>query len=91
MDGEYEPIEIEELDEGRLRGYSEALGLHVCWEGGMLRFFDPVAGSYLRSHGEERGGRLAAESRAEEERADRIAAESRVAELEAEMSRLRGE
>ena len=50
VDGEYEPIEIEALDEGRLRGYSEALGLYVCWEEGMLRFFDPVAGSYLRSH-----------------------------------------
>ena len=41
VDGSYEPIEIETLDEGRLRGYSEALGLCVCWEDGMLRFFDP--------------------------------------------------
>ena len=31
---------------------SEALGLSVCWEDGMLRFFDPVAESYLRSHDE---------------------------------------
>ena len=105
VDGEYEPIAIETLGEGRLRGYSDVLGLYVCWEEGMLRFFDPVAESYLRTHdeevaraAEERGGRLAAEVRAEsaesraaEERGGRLAAESRVAELEAELRRLRGE
>ena len=53
VNGEYERIEIEELGEGRLRGYSEALGLYVCWEDGMLRFFDPVTESYLRSHEED--------------------------------------
>ena len=52
VDGRYEPIEIEELSEGRLRGYSEALGLYVCWEDGVLRFFDPLTESYLRSHDE---------------------------------------
>ena len=91
VDGVYEAIEIEELGEGRHRGYSEVLGLYVCWEDGMLRFFDPVAESYLRSHEED-------VDRAEEERADRLAAEARagtaearVAELEAELRRLRGE
>ena len=52
MNGEYESIQIEELGEGRLRGYSEVLGLYVCWEDGMLRFFDPVTESYLRTHDE---------------------------------------
>lgn len=105
VDAEYEPIAIEMPGEGRLRGYSEALGLYVCWEEGMLRFFDPVAGNYLRSHdedagrarmaqaqaSEERAGRVAERTRAEEERAGRVAAESRVAELEAELRRLRAE
>ena len=77
VDGVYEPIEIEDLGEGRLRGYSDALGLYVCWEDGMLRFFNPVTESYLRSH--------------QEERAARLAAESRLAEFEAELRRLRGE
>ena len=104
VDGVYEPIAIESLGDGRHRGYSEALGLYVCWEGGKLRFFDPVSESYLRSHDEaearaegaearaeqERDERLAAESRAEQERIERLAAESRVAELEAELRRLRG-
>ena len=84
VDGSYEPIEIEALGEGRLRGYSEALALYACWEDGMLRFFDPVAESYLRSHEED-------VRRVDEEQAGRMAAETRVAELEEELRRLRGE
>ncbi|MYE54492.1 MAG: Uma2 family endonuclease [Chloroflexi bacterium] len=105
VDGVYEPIEIEELGEGRLRGYSEALGLYVCWEDGMLRFFDPVSESYLRSHkedvdrvDEERAGRMAAEhragtaeARAEEERVGRMAAEHRAGTAEARVSELEAE
>ena len=77
VDGVYEPIEIDDLGDGRLRGYSEALGLHVCWEDGRLRFFDPVTETYLYSHEEERTGRTAAESREEQERVERMAAETR--------------
>ncbi len=77
VDGEYRPIEIEWLDERRCLGYSGALGLYVCWEDGMLRFYDPVSQSYLRTHDEEAEARRAAETR--------------VAELEAELRRLRGE
>ena len=84
VDGMYEPIAVEMHEGGHLRGYSEALGLYVCWEDGMLRFFDPVAGSHLLAHEDERAGRMAAESRAG-------AAEARVTELEAELRRLRGE
>ena len=96
VDGVFEPIEIENLGEGRLRGYSEALGLYVCWEDGRLRFFDPVTESYLGSHeeaesraDEERAGRMAAESRADDaesrvqqERTERLAAESRAEDAE---------
>ena len=77
VDGVYVPIAIETLGEDRLRGYSEALGLYVCWDDGRLRFFDPVTETYLSSHEEERTGRTAAESRAEQERAERLAAEAR--------------
>ena len=94
VDGVYQPIAIEMLSDDRLRGYSDALGLYVCWEDGMLRFFDPGAESYLRSHDEdmaraeeERIARLAAqaragtaEARAEEERAGRLAAQARAEE-----------
>ena len=105
VDGMYRPIAIEMLEDGRLRGYSDALGLYVCWEGGRLRFFDPRTEGYLRSHDEaearaeeERAGRLAAQARAgtaeahaEEERASRVAAEAHLEGLEAELRRLRGE
>ena len=84
VEGKYEPIAIETLQEGMFRGYSDALGLYVCWEDGRLRFFDLGTESYLRSHDEERIGRLAAQARAG-------AAEARAAELEAELRRLRGE
>ena len=87
VDGVYEPIVIETLDDDRLRGYSDVLGLYVCWEAGMLRFFDPGTESYLDTHEEERAGRLAAqarantaETRAEEERTGRLAAQARAEE-----------
>ena len=84
VEGVYQPIAIESLDDNRLRGYSDALGLYVCWEDGHLRFFDPGTENYLRSHDEEHAGRLAAQGRA-------AAAEARAAELESELRRLRGE
>ena len=89
VDGVYEPIAIEDLGEGRLRGYSDVLGLYVCWEEGMLRFFDPGTESYLDTHEEERAARMAAlaragtaESRAREEEAARLAAQARAGTAE---------
>ena len=84
MNGRYEPIEVEWLDDTRCRGYSESLGLYVCWEDGDLRFYDTVSGEYLRDHYEEVERAELAESRANQ-------AEARMAELEAELRRLRGE
>ena len=99
VDGEYQPIEIVAEDGERHRGHSEALGLDLCWEAGQLRWYDPVAGSYLLTADEESEGRLAAEAErereaiarreaeaeAEAERAARVAAEARIAALEAEL------
>ena len=55
--GAYEPIELEYYGENNKRGYSEALGLYVCWEVGEreygeLRLYDPMSENYLRTHGE---------------------------------------
>ena len=82
VDGVYEPIVIETLGEGRLRGYSDALGLYVCWEDGMLRFFDPLTESYLDTHEEERAARMAAQARVREEEAARLAAQARAGTAE---------
>ena len=53
VDGRYIPIETEWLEGERCRGYSEALGLYVCWESGQLRWYDPESWSYLLTHEEE--------------------------------------
>ena len=73
---EYRPLPIERLPDGSLQGYSPALDLHLRWEGGELRWYDPVTGRPIASLAEERA------------RADR--AEERARELEAELRRLRG-
>ena len=75
IDGRYEPTEIERLDDNRHRGYSDALGLYLCWEYGELRWYDPVAGNYLQTYEE-------VTERAEQETA-------RAERAEAELQRLR--
>ena len=82
--GRYEPIEIERIARDRLRGYSEELGLYLCWEFGELRFFDPVANRYLPTHEDEVARADAEAARADAERTARL-------EAEAELRRLRGE
>ena len=82
-DGEYQPVPVMESSWARIRGYSAALNLYICWEYGYLRFYDPARQRYLPSHQEEQAARLAAE-------AERDAAEARSRELEAEIRRLRG-
>ena len=77
VEGRYVPIEIEHLAEDRWRGFSDALGLYVCWENGLLRFYNPETQDYLRSHQE-------AEAQIRER-------DARIGELEAELRRLRGE
>ena len=84
VDGRYEPIPVEVMGDGSLRGYSEVLGLYLCWENGELRFYDSEAGGYLLTHTEDIERADAATARAQR-------AESRIAELQAELRRLRGE
>ena len=80
VDGAYQPIEIEWLDENRCRGYSEFLGLYVCWEYGELRWYDPKTESYLRTHADD-------VERAETERVARTFAEERADRAEIERDR----
>ena len=68
VEGRYEPIEIEELPGGELRGYSEVLELYLCWREGWLDWYDPAAEDYIPSQESEREGRLAAEAQVEVER-----------------------
>ena len=100
-DGEYVAMDIEELPDGSLQGYSGVLDLYLRWEQGELVFDDPATGQRVLTYEDQLARAAAAESRADaaESRADaaeseldsereaRAAAEARVRELEARISR----
>ena len=77
IDGEYQPIDIATLPDGRLRGYSTVLNLILEWHEGQLNWIDPETGEHIPTFQQEREARLQAEARNRE--------------LEAELRRLRGE
>ena len=80
VEGRYEPIPIENVEEGVFQGYSAALNLIIRWENSQLRWHDPATGEHIPTFERERGGRIAAE-------AERDAARARIRELEAELKR----
>ena len=87
VEGAYQPVEIQEMGPAHLHGYSDVLGLDLCWEDGRLRWWDPATQSYLLTFDEERDVRIAeAEARAAAEaRAD--SAEARADSAEARTGR----
>ena len=62
VNGRYEPIPIQQTDEGDYRGYSAALGLELRSESGRLLWYDLVAQQYLPTFYEVIDGRDAAVS-----------------------------
>lgn len=56
VNGRYEPIQMADDRPGKmygmLSGYSEALGLYLCWDVGNLRFYDPETDAFLMSPAE---------------------------------------
>ena len=75
VEGEYQPIPIETLEDGALQGYSPTLNLYLRWEAGELRWYDPATGEHIATFESERIGReaeqlarLALEAQLEEER-----------------------
>ncbi len=85
-EGRYEPVPIEEVEDGVLQGYSAVLGLIVRWERGALRWHDPETGQEIPTFEQELEGRLAAEQAQAQAEEGRLAAEARVRELEAELA-----
>ena len=65
-DGQYQPIAIEEIEEGIFQGYSAVLGLLIRWERGQLRWHDPATGQEIPTFEKEREGRMTAEARVRE-------------------------
>ena len=84
VDGEYQPVAINVLPDGRLRGYSTVLNLMLEWQNGKLNWIDPETETPIATLEQERERRLS-------ERERRLAAEARTRELEEELRRLRGE
>ncbi len=82
VDGSYQPIEIEWLDQRRCRGFSAFLGLYVCWEDGELRWYDPRTQSYIRTHADEVERAENAERRAESAESELLRLRQRIKELE---------
>ena len=71
--GRYEPIPLTTAPDGILKGYSEILGLSLCWDDNWPRFYDSAIGSYLESWPEVWKAREAAEAQAAVEQAERLA------------------
>ena len=93
MNGEYVAIEIEELTDRSLQGYSPALDLYLRWEWGELVFYDPATGRRIFTYEDQQARADTEQVRADNaeaelslERDARIAAE---AELTAERARVR--
>ena len=53
-DGSYEPIPVEEVEDGVLEGYSAALNLNLRWESGQLRWHDPETRQHIATFESER-------------------------------------
>ena len=83
-DDRYEPIPLGEDRpgpmSGMLSGFSEALGLYLCWDAGNLRFYNPGADAFLMTH-EEMKAELA------KAQVERDAALERIRQLDQELGR----
>ena len=77
VDGQYEPIAIDELPNGSLRGQSSVLNVILRWVNGHLGWYDPSTGEHIAT--------------IVSERAARAQAEARIHELEEQLRQLRGE
>ena len=64
VDGEYQPVAINLLPYGRLRGYSAVLNLTLEWKDGQLNWMDPDSVKHIPTFEQERELRLQAEARA---------------------------
>ena len=81
VNGRYEPIDVGNVEEGILQGYSAALNLHLRWEHGQLGWYDPSTGQHILTYEDQR-------DLADAEREQRLRAEARVRELEERLRQL---
>ena len=82
VNGVYEPISIDRVDDETWEGRSDVLNLDLRWEQGQLGWYDPGTGRHVVRLSDERARADNAEVRADD-------AEARVRQLEEEVRRLR--
>ena len=94
----YDPrdLNVRVSPDGILKGYSEVLGLSLCWDAGWPRLYDPAEAAYLENWQQVWVAREVAELRANEAEFRVTAAETRAAAerdrrqaAESELQRLR--
>ena len=97
VEGVYQPIPLTTEPDGVLKGYSEVLGLCLCWseEDNRLIFYDPAVGEYLPNLTDaqaaldaERSAHEGAQAALNAERSAREADQSRIRQLEEQLRRL---
>src|ERR671933_268475 len=81
VNGQYEPIEANNIAFDSLWLYSEVLGLELHIVSGELRFRNPQTGEFLKTYQQSEQARLAAESAFRQSEQARLAAESALREL----------
>jgi len=81
VNGQYEPIEANNLAFDTLWLYSEVLGMELHIVSGELRFRNPQTGEFLKTYQQSEQARLAAESAFQQSEQARLAAESALREL----------
>ncbi len=89
VNGLYQPIRIEHVDEETWQGHSNVLNLDLRWEQGQLGWYDPDTGRHIIRFEDERARADNERTQATRERARADSAEARVRELEEEVRRLR--
>ena len=89
VDGRYEPVPIDTVEEGVLQGYSSVLNLLIRWDHGQLGWHDPKTGIHIVRYEDLEARAESAEEQTDIERKARMAAEARVRELEAELEQHR--
>ena len=88
--GAYEPLPIEEMDDG-YRGHSLILNLELHWDNGRLLWFDPQTQLYLPSYAAQSQARIAAEDQRDAARLERNFTRAERDTLEAERDSARAE
>ena len=81
VNGQYEPIEANNITFDSLWLYSEVLGLELHIVSGELRFRNPQTGDFLNTYQQSEQARLAAESAFQQSEQARLAAESALRDL----------